>query len=226
MGGEPAEVSGSVPTRARPAGGPREDDVVDDLASRRERRAQAHEYWNARPQAVREHERDSAPETPYTGIRPIVDPVTPPAGQTAAGLPRRAVPAHAPSAATEASRPAVAAPPAPPTSAPAVPAPPTSAALARPAAAIEPPEDVEESLAMLVALAPNLDCLATDPHADSRVTYADCQALLARLGRSVTDRRVWRSLLTLSESDPDADVRTAAATALDELERHGTLPRD
>ncbi len=79
---------------------------------------------------------------------------------------------------------------------------------------------------MLVALAPNHDSLATDPHTDSRVTYADCQALLARLGRSVTDRRVWRSLLTLADADPDPAVRTAAAAALDELERHGTLPRE
>ncbi|MFW2513037.1 hypothetical protein ACNI3K_04605 [Demequina sp. SO4-13] len=75
----------------------------------------------------------------------------------------------------------------------------------------------------LVLMVPELKRLACDPRAPVRATAARCFAILATAGRAPADREVWRLLLGLAKYDDDADVRSAADTALVALERHGAV---
>lgn len=75
----------------------------------------------------------------------------------------------------------------------------------------------------LVLMVPELKVLAAHPRASVRATAARSFAILAAAGQAPADREVWRLLLGLAKYDPDAEVRTAAESALGSLERHGVV---
>ncbi|WP_156160616.1 hypothetical protein [Demequina soli] len=239
MGGEEAEGPTRAMVHADEVAMPAEQGFV----GRRARRSRAHEYWSARPWAVREEERAALPTPrPVPTITPLPQ-RSEPVGTTAAGLPMRVAPGLAqpveddgviqlPRSSGEV--PTVRLEPVPdpvPSVWPApiaadVPEPGDDAPLEQAAdAPAAEAGDVDEALEMLVELAPHLECLASAADAAARVTYARCQGMLARMGRAVSDRRVWRALLALCDADPDPEVRAEADAALIALEQHGTVPR-
>ncbi|MDN4474991.1 hypothetical protein QQX09_03865 [Demequina sp. SYSU T00192] len=243
MGGDEAEGPMRATAPAVGSGAPSDDGFV----GRRARRSRAHEYWNARSWSARQQDRRPAPRpAPQPAPIAVAARAEAPFERTAAGLPMRVAPAVAepddidviPLPRQSGEVPVVTAPAAAvqPVALSAVPEPaaePWPASLepvvedrapeAAPGAA--PADEVDEALDMLVSLAPHLGCLVADGDVEGRLTYARCQSLLARMGRAVSDRRVWRALLELCDKDPDPEVRAAADEALVALETHGTVPK-
>ncbi|WP_156171832.1 hypothetical protein [Demequina rhizosphaerae] len=234
MGGDEAEGPMRATAPAVGSAAPSDDGFV----GRRARRSRAHEYWNARSWSARQQERRPAPR-PAPQPAPVAASarVQGPFERTSAGLPMRVAPSIAepddvdviPLPRQSGEVPVVTAPAetvAPVALAPVPDAEPASMVEdALPAAGADEGEGVDEALDMLVSLAPHLGCLVADGDVEGRITYARCQALLARMGRAVSDRRVWRALLELCDADPDAEVRAAADEALIALETHGTVPK-
>ncbi|WP_062317511.1 hypothetical protein [Demequina maris] len=237
MGGDEAEGPVRTTAAAVGSGAP----AYEGFVGRRARRSRAHEYWNARSWSVRQQQSRPLAPRPVEPPMPMVAAADRPFERTSAGLPMRVAPAVL--AREEIDDPDVIQLPRQSGEVPVVAVPPVALAAvpdrAPDPAAVEPAStasdavaagadeasEIDEALEMLVDLAPHLDCLVTVEDPEGRITYARCQGMLARLGRAVSDRRVWRALLQLADGDPDPEVRAAADEALVALETYGTTPK-